>query len=273
MNRSEIADRIVGKLQQNRNSLASMYAASKAKIGHFYVDDLLPADLARRIFESFPPANNMRLKKSLREYKYIAAQMNNYDPILEETVYAFQDPRIVNLISTICEIKSLYPDEHLYAGGISLMADKHFLNPHLDNSHDNDRGKWRVLNLLYYVTPDWPITHGGNLELWPDGPNEKQVVIHSKFNRLAVMATHDASWHSVSPISSSGKVRCCVSNYFFSDFSLKATEEFHVTSFRGRPEQKIRDAILKADAGVRMALRKIFKKGVVEPKHIYKRPS
>jgi Rps23 Pro-64 3,4-dihydroxylase Tpa1-like proline 4-hydroxylase len=273
MNRSEIADLIVENLEKNRDSLASMYGASKAKIGNFYVDDLLPAALARRIFESFPSANNMRLKKSLREYKYIAAQMDKYDPILEETVYAFQDPRIVNLVSIICGIKNLYPDEHLYAGGISLMADKHFLNPHLDNSHDNDRGKWRVLNLLYYVTPDWPITNGGNLELWPEGPTEKQIVIHSKFNRLAVMATHDASWHSVSRISSSGSVRCCVSNYFFADAPLKASEEFHVTSFRGRPEQKLRDAILKADAGIRMALRKFFKKGVVAPEHIYKRPN
>jgi Rps23 Pro-64 3,4-dihydroxylase Tpa1-like proline 4-hydroxylase len=273
MNRSEIADRIVEKLEQQEGSLISMYAGSKAKIGHFYVDDLLPADLAKRIFESFPPANNMRLKKSLREYKYIAAQMNNFDPILEETVYAFQDPRVVAQIAAICGIKTLYPDEHLYAGGISLMADKHYLNPHLDNSHDKDRAKWRVLNLLYYVTPDWPISHGGNLELWPDGVSKQQVVIHSKFNRLAVMATHDGSWHSVSPISSAGSVRCCVSNYYFSDCSLKPTEQFHVTSFRGRPEQKLRDMVLKADASMRLALRKVFKKGVVENKHVYKRPN
>jgi len=273
MNRREIADRIVKKLEQERNTLTSMYARSKAQIGYFYVDDLLPADLAKRIFESFPRASNMRLRKSLREYKYIAAQMDNYDPILEEAVYAFQDLRLVDLVSNICGINSVYPDEHLYAGGISLMGDKHFLNPHLDNSHDKDREKWRVLNLLYYVTPEWPINQGGNLELWPDGLDGKQIVIHSKFNRLTVMATHDASWHSVSPISCSHGARCCVSNYYFSDSPLKQAEEFHVTSFRGRPEQKVRDLVLQADIWLRMAIRKVFRKGAVETKHIYKRPN
>jgi hypothetical protein len=33
----------------------------------------------------------MKKRKDLREFKYVAAQMNQYDPILEETVYAFQD--------------------------------------------------------------------------------------------------------------------------------------------------------------------------------------
>jgi Rps23 Pro-64 3,4-dihydroxylase Tpa1-like proline 4-hydroxylase len=273
MNRTEIADSIVDKLEQESDALAAMYAGSRSKIGHFYVDGLLPIDLAGKIFKSFPSSTNMILKRSLREDKYVAAQMNKYDPILEETVYAFQDPRVVTSIARICGLRSLYADENLYAGGISLMESRQFLNPHLDNSHDKDRDRWRVLNLLYYVTPDWPVTQGGNLELWPDGLNRKQIVIHSKFNRLAVMATHDASWHSVSPISCSAGARCCVSNYYFSDSPLKAAEEFHVTSFRGRPEQKLRDWVLQADSRLRMAVRKIFKKGIVENKHVYKRPN
>jgi Rps23 Pro-64 3,4-dihydroxylase Tpa1-like proline 4-hydroxylase len=229
--------------------------------------------LAEKIFASFPPTSSMRLKKSLREDKFIAAQMNEYDPILEEAIYAFQDPRVVGSIAKICEIKSLYPDEHLYAGGISLMGNGQFLNPHIDNSHDKDREKWRVLNLLYYVTPEWPEAKGGNLELWPDGLRERQITVHSKFNRLIVMATHDSSWHSVSPISYTSGQRCCVSNYYFSNESLKQTESFHITFFRGRPEQKLRDLILQTDGQLRMAVRKIFKKGVVDNKHVYRRPS
>jgi 2OG-Fe(II) oxygenase superfamily len=125
--------------------------------------------------------------------------------------------------------------------------------------------------LLYYVTPDWQVENGGNLELWPEGLEGRQVVIHSRFNRLAVMATHDASWHSVSPIAREDGARRCVSNYYFSDASLKDSEKFHVTSFRGRPEQKVRDMILKADIGLRMAIRKVFSKGVAPNKHLYKK--
>jgi Rps23 Pro-64 3,4-dihydroxylase Tpa1-like proline 4-hydroxylase len=269
MNRIEIADLIVIKLESETDRLMSEYKKSKSKIGYFFVDDLLPENVARKIFSCFPNQTDMNLKKSIREYKFIAAQMDKYSPILEEAIFAFQDVRVVALISKICHVTSLYPDDNLYAGGISLMGNNHFLNPHLDNSHDKDRNRWRVFNLLYYVTPDWPVTNGGNLELWPDGTSEKQVVITAKFNRLAVMATHSTSWHSVSPISCSLDARCCVSNYYFSDSPLNENERFHVTSFRGRPEQKFRDVALRLDSALRMGIRRIFKKGVVENKHKY----
>lgn len=270
MDRTSMATLIADRLSQERDRLKQQYAASIGSIGYFYLDDLLPEELALRIYRQFPKPETMKLKKTLREYKYIAAQMDQYDPILEDAVYAFQDDRVVDLIKEICDMQSAYPDVHLYAGGISMMGDKQYLNPHLDNSHDKDRNRWRVLNLLYYVTPDWAEDNGGNLELWPDGPKGTQTTIHSKFNRLAVMATHGGSWHSVSPIASDG-FRCCVSNYYFSDEPLKQTDTFHVTSFRGRPEQKARDLILRSDVALRSAIRSVFKKGVVENPHVYKR--
>lgn len=271
MNRIEIADLIVERIRTEESSLTAIYNLSKPKIGYFFIDDLLPESLTKKIYSCFPAPSKMRLKKSIREYKYIAAQMNSYNPILEEVIYAFQDKRVVELVSKICGINKLIPDEHLYAGGISVMNYNHFLNPHLDNSHDKDRVKWRVLNLLFYVTPDWPLTGGGNLEIWPNGLKEKQIVIHSKFNRLVVMATHDSSWHSVSPINYDENARCCVSNYYFSESPLKENEGFHITAFRGRPEQKIRDIILQADINLRMLIRKIFKNGVIKNSHVYKK--
>ena len=271
MNRHEIANFILLKITEKLDSLRSFYSSTQDKIGYFYIDDLLPEHFVLKIYNSFPASNEMRLKKSLREYKYIAAQMNAYNPLLEEVVYAFQDDRVVKIISKICNIQSLTPDENLYAGGISMMSDKHYLNPHLDNSHDKDRNQWRVLNLLYYVSPNWNVENGGNLEIWPNGMNDKQITIHSKFNRLVVVATHDSSWHSVSPVSSINKNRCCVSNYYFSDYPLKEGEEFHVTAFRGRPGQKIRDLVLRTDITVRMLLRKVFPKGAVKVKHLYKK--
>lgn len=268
--RDEMATIIAARLEGERDRLKAQFASSAEAIGYFYLDDLLPEDMALQIYRQFPKPEGMKLKKSLREYKYIAAQMDHYDPILEEAVYAFQDSRVVELIKDICDMKSAYPDVHLYAGGISMMGNKQFLNPHLDNSHDKDRNRWRVLNLLYYVSPDWQLDNGGNLELWPDGMKEPQVTIWSKFNRLAVMATHCGSWHSVSPIEADA-FRCCVSNYYFSDEPLRDADTFHVTSFRGRPEQPTRDLVLQADAALRSAVRKVFTKGVVENPHVYKR--
>ncbi len=270
MNRKKIADLILKKIVEEKNVIKNMYDKSIDDIGYFYIDDLLPNDLAEKIFNSFPSSDEMKLRKSLREYKYIAAQMNQYDPILEEVIYAFQDPRIVESIQEVCNIASLYPDENLYAGGISLMGKGQYLNPHLDNSHEKDRHKWRVLNLLYYVSPEWDNSFGGNLEIWPKGVENQQITIESTFNRLIVMSTHGTSWHSVSPITENRK-RTCVSNYYFSDTPLKEDDQFHVTSFRGRPEQKIRDIVLQADMLLRQGIRKFFPKGAVKTDHLYRK--
>jgi Rps23 Pro-64 3,4-dihydroxylase Tpa1-like proline 4-hydroxylase len=210
----------------------------------------------------------MMLKKSIRENKYVGFEMSKYNPQLEECLYAFQDPRVVNFISELCGVKNVYPDESLYAGGLSSMGKDQFLNPHLDNSHDKDRELWRILNLLYYVTPSWETSHGGNLELWPNGLKEKQITIQSKFNRLVIMATHQESLHSVSPVCKDA-YRNCISNYYFSKHPFRESDEFHVTSFRGRPHQKLKDKLLQLDSSLRMGIRKIFKKGIVENPHVY----
>ncbi|WP_199269635.1 2OG-Fe(II) oxygenase [Formosa sp. L2A11] len=270
IDRSSLSKLILDRLIAEKESLKLQFAKTKHEIGYFYIDDVLPVEIAEEIHNHFPSAEDMVLKKSLREYKHVAAQMNKYSPILEDAIYAFQEDAIVKLICEICDIKDLYPDEKLYAGGISSMQNGQFLNPHLDNSHDKDRSRWRVLNLLYYVAPDWKDENGGHLELWPNGLDEQQIVVHSKFNRLAVMATHQSSWHSVSPVTADAS-RQCVSNYYFSDKPLQTTDTFHVTTFRGRPEQKLRNQVLKIDSFLRMNIRKIFKKGIVENPHVYKK--
>jgi hypothetical protein len=65
--------------------------------------------------------------------------------------------------------------------------------------------------------------------------------------------------------------RRCVSNYYFSKTPLVENDQFHVTSFRGRPENKVTDAILQLDTWLRTNLRKVFKKGIKENPHIYKK--
>lgn len=269
MNRTEMANHVVARLEGGLETLTTQWRESGI-VSHCYIDEVLPVEVAMLIRQAYPKGENMRIRKTLRELKYVAAQMNAYDPILEEALFAFQDPRVVNLVGRITGLQKLMPDELLYAGGISMMSQGHFLNPHLDNSHDKNREFYRVLNLLYYVSPDWQVSNGGNLELWPEGVDGRQITVESRFNRLAIMITNRHSWHSVSPVIAD-QMRCCVSNYYFSEIPADRQEYFHVTSFRGRPEQPLRDLVLRADANLRMAVRKVFPQGVVETKHYYKK--
>ena len=210
----------------------------------------------------------MVLKKSLREDKYVGVQMDTYKSLIADVVYAFQDIRIVEVIREICNIGECSADASLYAGGISSMSENQFLKPHLDNSHDQKRDKWRVLNLLYYTTPDWKKEFGGNLEVWPKGLKGNPTTIVSKFNRLIVMGTDINAWHSVSPVVVENR-RNCVSNYYFSNTPLSKEDSFHVTTFRGWPRQKLENAVLRFDSFARMCIRKIFPKGIVKNPHVY----
>ena len=266
MNRQEYGAIIESRLREELPRLRDDFG--RFTVQSCYIDNVLPDAAVREINAAFPDKSTMMLKKSLRENKYVAAQMDKYNPMLEEIVYAFQEPGVVKVVEEITGIKNMIPDTNLYAGGVSLMAKDNFLNPHLDNSHDKDRSVYRVLNLLFYVTPDWSHENGGNLELWDNGPKEPQREITSHFNRLALMATHEKSWHSVSQVHVD-RSRCCVSNYYFSEKPLEDHEYFHVTSFRGRPEQPVRDIVLQGDAALRQSIRKVFKKGIVENPHVY----
>lgn len=266
--RAQYADLIAAKLQAEKQRLAGEFR-QPGRIPSCFVDDLLPEPMAQQIFAAFPDPSQMMERKSLREHKFVAAQMNRYSPLLEEIIYAFQDPRIVKLVEDLTQLRPLIPDAHLYAGGISLMGHDHFLNPHLDNSHDKDRDLYRVLNLLYYVTPGWTHESGGNFELWDSGPEGNPREVVSKFNRLLLMATHQKSWHSVTQVKATHAARCCVSNYYFASRPLEEHDYFHVTTFRGRPEQPGRNLILRWDSTLRMGVRKVFSKGITKPKHLY----
>jgi Rps23 Pro-64 3,4-dihydroxylase Tpa1-like proline 4-hydroxylase len=269
LTREQVAREIRRRMETEQPGLIQQWRASDP-IRHFVLDDLLPEEWTRRIRAAFPNDQQMVLKRSLRELKFIAAQMDRYDRLLEESIYAFQAAAILDLVQQITGLGELEPDESLYAGGISSMGPGHFVNPHVDNSHDKFRSRYRVLNLLFYVSPDWSEADGCNLELWPNGLAGRPTTIVSRFNRLVVMITHEGSWHSVSP-NRAGRNRCCVSNYYFSRQPAGSREYFHVTRFRGRPGQPMRDLVLRADSSLRMAIRKVFPRGIRENPHFYDR--
>ncbi|MBW4603158.1 MAG: 2OG-Fe(II) oxygenase [Calothrix sp. FI2-JRJ7] len=268
LNRNTCAEIIASKLEAAKEHLKKQFHIPK-QIGSCYLDHLLDEADVKSIYAAFPKKQDMLQLNDWREYKYVGIQIDKYSPIISEIIYAFQHPKVVNVISEITGIKQLFPDEYLYAGGISLMDKGCFLNPHLDNSHDKDRDKYRVLNLLYYVTPNWRPEYGGNLELWDSGLKNQCRTIDYKFNRLVIMMTNKKSLHSVNKVNYQGQ-RCCVSNYYFSDQPVETESYFHVTSFRGRPEQKLRDIILQGDAILRNGIRKVFKYGI-KKSHYYRK--
>ena len=267
--REELVRLILERLNRDAEAIKLDFQSDKGISTRFTaIDDLLPSDIARRIAAAFPAVTEMRLLDSFREKKYTSKSLNKFDPLIEDITFAFQDPRVIEKVAELTGIQDAVGDPHLYAGGISAMAAGHFLNPHIDNSHDGDQRNYRVLNLLYYITPDWKPQNGGNLELW-DEEVRKPVEIPSLFNRLVLMSTNAKSWHSVNAVKTNG-TRCCISNYYFSPHSPNGYETFHVTYFMARPEQKFRRLVTKVDSDLRTLARK-FKKSGFAKKDVYEK--
>ena len=267
--REELVSLILERLDRDADAIKQDFSSDKGIPTKFAaIDELLPDDIARKIADSFPSVEDMRLLDSFREKKYTSKSLEKFDPLMEDITFALQDERVIRKVEELTGLKDAIGDPHLYAGGLSAMASGHFLNPHIDNSHDGEQENYRVLNLLYYVTPDWKPENGGNLELWDEGVT-RPVEIPSLFNRLVLMSTNDKSWHSVNEVKVDGR-RCCVSNYYFSPHSPNGYETTHVTYFMARPEQKLRRLVTKIDSDVRTLARK-FKRSGFAKKDIYEK--
>jgi len=258
----ELTHLVLKRLNEEKETLRKEFASQHLKIPtrHFKLDNLLPEELAHKISGSFPDLNQMRLMNSHREKKYTSKDFDKFPKILKDMTFAIQQKPVIDVIEEITGIFNQHPDPDLYAGGLSAMEKGHFLNPHIDNSHDGQRQTYRTINLLYYVTPNWKKDSGGHLELW-DKKVKNQIEIESFFNRLVVMETNKYSWHSVSQVNGDGH-RCCISNYYFSPNSPMDYEYFNVTEFSGRPEQPLRRILSRLDNAARNGVRKIFKSGL-----------
>ena len=188
--RDKLVGIIVDRLRQNSSELTKQFQTPDEIQTRFAVlDDVLPTDIAGKIYESFPDVENMRLLSSFREKKYTSKSLEKMQALIADAIFAFQAPDVIREVELITGMTDLSGDPHLYAGGISSMVKGHFLNPHIDNSHDSERKLYRALNLLYYVTPNWTPDKGGSFELW-DTSVKSGVVIPSLFNRLVIMETN-----------------------------------------------------------------------------------
>ena len=249
--RSQLADEIATRLRTHGDRLRADWSAAEP-FAHFALDACLPPGVAEDLAARFPGHAQLMARDTLRERKRVGVDVERYDPAIGEALFAFQQPAVVEAIAAIMGIRGLEPDPTLYASGLSSMGPGDFLQPHLDNSHDGDGIRYRALNVLFYLTPDWRDDEGGALELWDEGV-ERALPLAPRFGRMVVMATDAHSWHSVARVRSQ-RERRCVSNYYFTREAPGGWPYRHVTSFAGRPEQRLRRAWLRADSAARNVL-------------------
>lgn len=260
---------ITARLEADAPALRVSWEAS-GPVRHLVIDDLLPREWAEAIAAAFPARDALGRYDSLKERKSIGTDMDAYDAWLKDATFALQAPEVLRACEKITGIATLNADPNLYSSGLSSMGEGDYLNPHIDNSGNPLLGQYRRINALYYVSPGWNPAWGGNLELW-DARRANPIAIEPRFNRLVLMNTNRTSFHSVNPIRGAGAARRnCVSNYYFSPESPEGYDYFHVTRFRGRPDQPLRDLWVRLDARLREVYRFFRPRKAESIKHRYK---
>jgi Rps23 Pro-64 3,4-dihydroxylase Tpa1-like proline 4-hydroxylase len=256
MQKINFIELIVSRLTASMEDYKREFESSASAVGtrYFVVDELLPTHVATNLAKVFPSGKDMRRLNTFREKKYTSKNFELHDEDMLNITYAIQHKDVIALIEKITGFKEQIADPSLYAGGLSSMGYGDFLLPHIDNSHDGSLRNYRTLNLLYYVTPGWDHSHGGNLELWDKYCN-KSITVDSFFNRLVVMETNRNSWHSVSMVKNANLVRNCVSNYYFSNHSPESSHYFHITKFSAPNSRPYLRLLLKVDGISRSLLR------------------
>ncbi len=239
---------MVNRLTDSCAALQEQFSASHLiKVARFfYLDHFLPDNIATDIASQFPQSKKMHLLNSGGELKLKFSRIKETSDLIQAVHHAIQDPRVIACIEKITGIQHQLPDHSRLAGGVSSLLKGYYINPHLDTSHDIDKQHYRVLNMLYYVSPNWALENGGNYELW-DERVENKLTIPCHFNRLLVMETNQTSWHAVSPVLVK-KPRQCIFNYYFSKQSPTGQDYFHAAKtlalynplFKPRPEQTVR---------------------------------
>ncbi|XZF12605.1 2OG-Fe(II) oxygenase [Chitinophagaceae bacterium MMS25-I14] len=263
---AQVLAKIIAERLENNQTILKDYWEHSSPVRHFFIDDLLPEQWANAIYHALPHPDQLMLRDTEKEKKRVGIKLEDYDEMMTAILYAFQDEAVIRAISNITGLQDLEPDESLYGSGISMMMKGDFLKPHLDNSHDGDGRKYRIINTLYYITPGWPKEVGGNLELWNKSMKQK-VEIHSRFNRLAVMETHTASIHSVNEVTYEG-IRACISNYYFSAVPLNQKPYVHKTTFYARPEDSVtKKLFFRAEGMAKNFLSRFFNNKATQTKH------
>ena len=61
-----LAQLISSRLKQQHQQAKDQYSSTQNRIGYFFIDDLLPVDIAKEIHRAFPRPEEMKLNKSLQ---------------------------------------------------------------------------------------------------------------------------------------------------------------------------------------------------------------
>ena len=144
---------------------------------HVYIDNFLPKKLAIKLSKEFPKLNrankNWKVHKNKNVIRYFLEDSSLYKNNLNIFSMLLNSRKFLLFLETLTGLESIIPDPFFVGGGAMSAGKGGFLNVHADFNYHHKLQSWRRINVLFYLTPNWKKSWGGNLEFWSKDKKKK----------------------------------------------------------------------------------------------------
>ena len=147
--------------------------------------------------------------------KRVCNELDLFPAMLRELTIEACQPRFLNFLEDLTQIRGLIPDPYLNGGGLHSSGEPSILAPHTDFHIYDKLGLYRRLNLLVYFNSEWADGDGGALELSKKGSPTPTASILPIFGRAVIFNTDDISVHGFTKPVASGKRRNSLALYYY----------------------------------------------------------
>jgi DNA-binding transcriptional LysR family regulator len=164
---------------------------------HVVFDDFLPTPVVEAVLAEFPKPGDIEWQRfqNSREIKLACRDEALFGPATRSLIWELNSQAFLRFLEALTGIDNLIADPQLAGGGMHQIVRGGKLGVHVDfNKHGNYKLD-RRLNLLLYLNKDWREEYGGHLELWDKDRLNCARRILPVFNRMALFATTESSWH------------------------------------------------------------------------------
>lgn len=164
---------------------------------HMVLDDWIPRDLWRGVYDSLPPANDPAWVhyRSGSESKRACRDIHLMGDPAPRLFWWLQSFEFIRSLEQLTGIEGLLPDPTLHGGGIHCSDRGGRLGIHIDYALHPRLELERKLNLVAFLNPEWNPSWGGELELWNADATECVKRILPQPGRVVIWRPSDTSFH------------------------------------------------------------------------------
>jgi hypothetical protein len=217
---------------------------------HACFDNFLPAGLAPLIADVYPEiaSDGWTVHSNEHADRKFLGDETKVDPLFRAFMQATASRQFLLFLETLTGIEGLIPDPYYIGGGAMTAGRGDKLDMHIDFNWHYKLRAHRRCNALFYLTPDWKPTWGGDLVL---GKNQS-VRYPPFFNRCIVFSTTEDSWHGQPHAITcpAGMLRRVFSAFYYTAASPAQMSDPHLTRYHETTpytEKPLKDYQIESD--------------------------